>query len=151
MLKQLTLLTLSVLAGFSLAAGDVRFHRGGVTFPMEKISAERFAVKDVPAGKNLLKNGDFTGAFVSSRDKLKGWSKGRWMFGDDNRKKFFAQASKLTETKISTIDGKKTLDLNRPVELEKLMGAKASSIYISAEQRVALPDALGGIFACLYG
>ncbi len=127
-----------------LCGADKEFHRGGVTFPMEKISAERFAVKAVPAGKNLIKNGDFSQDFVPSRNKLNGWCKGRWMFGDDNRKKFWKQACKISESRISTVDGKKVLDLHRPAELEKLMGAKAASFYISAEQRVALPDALGG-------
>ena len=146
MLKHIVTLSLLLLAGGTLFAGDTRFHRGGVTFPMEKISAERFAVKSVPAGKNLIKNSDFTRDFVPSKNKLNGWCKGRWMFGEENRKKFFAKAVKLTETKISTVDGKKVLDLNRPAELEKLMGAQTPNIYISAEQRIPLPDAQGGIY-----
>ncbi|MBO5791528.1 MAG: hypothetical protein J6S54_03555, partial [Lentisphaeria bacterium] len=77
-----------------LCGADKVFHRGGVTFPMEKISAERFAVKAVPAGKNLIKNGDFSQDFVSARNKLNGWCKGRWLFGDDNRKKFWKQVCK---------------------------------------------------------
>ena len=132
----------ALLSGTGLSAGTKKMDRGGVTFPMEKISAERFAVK-APAGKNLLKNGGFTQDFVKS--PLKGWAKGRWMFGDANRKKFFAQVAKLTEARISVVDGKKVLDLNRPIELEKLMGPKiASQVYISATQRAALPDAEGG-------
>ena len=127
-----------------LTAGDRSFHRGGVSFPMEKISAGRFAVKAVPAGENLIKNGDFSQDFVSSKNKLKGWSKGRWMSGEDNRKKFWSQACKISESRISTVDGRKALDLNRPIELEKLMGAKAASFYIAAEQRIPLPDAQGG-------
>ena len=127
-----------------LSAGDRSFHRGGVSFPMEKISAERFAVKAAPAGKNLIKNGDFSQDFVPGGNKLNGWCKGRWMFGDGNRKKFWTQACKISESRISVVDGKKALDLNRPLELEALMGAQARNFYIAAEQRVALPDAQGG-------
>lgn len=129
-----------------LAAGDRTFHRGGVTFPMEKISAERFAVKKTPAGKNLVKNGDFSQDFLTSRDNTQGWRRGRWMFGEENRKKFWKEACKIVESRISVVDGKKALDLNRPAELAKLMGKAAGEMYISAEQRVPLPDDQGGVY-----
>lgn len=136
------LLGVALLFSAELSAGSKKLDKGGVSFPMEKISAERFAVK-APAGKNLIKNGDFSKDFV--RKKLDGWSKGRWMFGEANRKKFFAKVAKITEARISVVDGKRVLDLNRPIELENLVGSKLSgSIYISATQRVALPDAQGG-------
>ena len=146
MLKQLITVLLSASAAFAYAAGDLTFHRGGVTFPMEKISAGRFNPKTASSGKNLILNGDFTGDFVSSKSKTRGWIRGCWLFGTENRKKYFAQASKITRSEIKITDGKPALVLNRPAALEELMGTNAASFYISATQRVPLPDTLGGVY-----
>ena len=146
MLKQMLTIFAAAGALSALPAGDVTFHRGGVTFPMEKISAERFAPVKASAAENLFKNSDFSKPFVAGKDIDKGWNKGRWLFGDENRKKFFAQACKLSETRVSEVEGGKVLDLNRPAELEKLMGATAAEFYISATQKVVLPDDKGGIY-----
>ena len=104
MLKQLITVHLSASAAFAYAAGDLSFHRGGVTFPMEKISAGRFNPKTASAGKNLILNGDFTGDFVTSKNKTKGWVRGCWLFGAENRKKYFAKASKITRSEIKITD-----------------------------------------------
>ena len=146
MLKQLMTVALSAASVFAFAAGDLSFHRGGVSFPMEKISAERFNQKAVPAEKNLIKNGDFSQDFVTSKNKTAGWVRGCWLFGAENQKKYFAKARKITRAEIRKIDGKPALDLNRPAALEELMGTNAGSFYLSATQCVPLPDALGGVY-----
>ena len=81
---------LTAAAACLLAAGDTAFHRGGVTFPMEKISAERFAPK-AASGENLILDGKFTKDFVPSGKSTEGWVRGFWIFGDA-RKKFMKEA-----------------------------------------------------------
>lgn len=60
---------------FSLQSGE--FDRGGITFPMEKISAERFSKTD---GKevNLLKNGDLSEPLAKRPSD--GWTGSIWIF-----------------------------------------------------------------------
>ena len=76
--RKLLIVALSAAGIFAATAGDLRFHRGGVSFPMEKISAERFNTQGAPRGENLIKNGDFSKGFVSHKVKTGGWRKGCW-------------------------------------------------------------------------
>lgn len=144
--RKLLIVALSAAGIFAATAGDLRFHRGGVSFPMEKISAERFNTRGAPRGENLIKNGDFSKGFVSHKVKTGGWRKGCWLFGSGNQKKYFAQARKISQARTTIDGGRSALDLNRPIALEELMGSNASAFYISATQTVPLPDAQGGIY-----
>ena len=143
MKKRLFLLLTATLFS-SLKAAPPAFHRGGVTFPMEKISAERFAPK-AASGENLIPDGNFAKDFVPSGKSTEGWVRGFWIFGDA-RKKFMKEAGKLTRAKIIAEGGQRLLELDRPASLEQLMGAKARSLYISATHTAALPDAQGGTY-----
>ena len=144
-MKKLLFLFLTAASFSALTAAPPVFDRGGVTFPMEKISAVRFA-PEASSGENLLKDGNFAQDFVPSGENTRGWSKGYWIFGDGNRKKFMKEAGKLTGAKIITEGGKRVLELNRPAELEKLMGVQARQLYISATHRAPLADTLGGTY-----
>lgn len=53
----------SIIAIASLFAEE--FDRGGITFPMEKLSAEHFPKSSKAQGENLLKNGDLAGPLAS--------------------------------------------------------------------------------------
>ena len=143
-MKKVLFCALTAAAACILTAGDTAFHRGGVTFPMEKISAERFAPR-AASGENLILDGNFAKDFVPSGKSTEGWVRGFWIFGKEE-KKFMKEAGKLTRAQIITEEGQRLLELNRPASLEKLMGAKASSLYISATHTATLPDALGGTY-----
>lgn len=124
------------------------FDRGGVTFPMEKISEERFRPVQPGAG-NLLVNSDLSQPLLGTYGKSgSGWTTSTWIHGtDETRKKFDADSQLFTSAKIvDTEDGKKALQLNRPISLEKLMGDISDKFTISFTQIVKLPDENGGTY-----
>ena len=127
----------------STAVFAFEFEKGGVTFPMEKISAERF---DISKGTetNLLKNSDLSAPLV--RSAADGWNSGIWIFGQKNRDKFNAEAGKLATAKIVDTEDGKALELNRPPELETLMGKVSDEFTIAFNQTVKLPDENGGTY-----
>ncbi len=119
------------------------FDRGGVTFPMEKISAERFG-KVTGKEVNLLKNADLSAPLVKRSSE--GWASSVWIFQKENRDKFEKDAPKLSSAKIADTESGKALELNRPEELETLMGKASPSFTTSFEQIVTLPDENGGMY-----
>lgn len=123
------------------------FDRGGVTFPMEKISAERFKPAQ-PSAANLLVNADLSQPLLGTYGKTgRGWDTSTWIFGEANRKKFDTDSRMFTSAKIVTAeDGRKALQLNRPISLEKLMGDLSDKFTISFSQLVKLPDEKGGSY-----
>lgn len=123
------------------------FDRGGVTFPMEKISAERFKPAQ-PSAANLLVNSDLSQPLLGTYGQTgRGWDTSTWIFGEANRKKFDTDSRMFTSAKIVTAeDGRKALQLNRPISLEKLMGDLSDKFTISFSQLVKLPDEKGGSY-----
>lgn len=123
------------------------FDRGGVTFPMEKISAERFKPAQ-PSAANLLVNADLSQPLLGTYGQTgRGWDTSTWIFGEANRKKFDTDSRMFTSAKIVTAeDGRKALQLNRPISLEKLMGDLSDKFTISFSQLVKLPDEKGGSY-----
>lgn len=126
---------------FSLQSGE--FDRGGITFPMEKISAERFSKTD---GKevNLLKNGDLSEPLAKRPSD--GWTGSIWIFQKENRDKFEKDASTLSSAKIVNTESGKALELSRNEKLEELMGKESPNFTNSFTQIAALPDENGGMY-----
>ncbi len=124
-----------------LSLWGAEFDRGGVSFPMEKISAERFGARP-EAQKNLLKNSDL--AMPLTRRAADGWSKSIWIFYQKNRDKFDKKADKFASAEIVDTPEGKALELNRSVELDRLMGSDSSAFSISFNQTIKLPDENGG-------
>lgn len=123
------------------------FDRGGVTFPLEKISAERFKPAP-PSAANLLVNADLSLPLPETPGKTgSGWATSSWIHGTDIRKKYDEDSQLFTSAKIITAeDGRKALQLNRPIALEKLMGDVSDKFTISFTQIVRLPDENGGTY-----
>ena len=142
--RTFTALWIFIFAPFiNPSAQAENFDEGGVTFPMEKISAERFA----PSKKgeiNLLKNADFSAPLV--RSAADGWSRSVWIFGEENRRKFTAEARKLASAAIADTGEGKALELKRPTAIETLMGKLSDKFSIAVNQTVTLPDEAGGSF-----
>ena len=139
---------LSVSAGCILAFSVIRlcgeeFEKGGVTFPLEKISADRFG-NSTGNEQNLLKNSDLTAPLV--RFAADGWGPSVWIFFKENQEKFDKDARKLATAAIVDTEDGKALELNRPIELEKLMGKVSDKFTIAFKQYVKLPDESGGTY-----
>lgn len=96
---------------------------------------------------NMLVNADLAGPLGSYRKPGSGWYVTYWVQGGEaNRKKFNAPTQKMIVPKIVTAeDGKKALELNRPAELETLMGDISDKFTVSVTQ-IVLPDKNGGIY-----
>ncbi|MGN0871647.1 MAG: hypothetical protein ACI4UV_10710, partial [Victivallales bacterium] len=92
--KTISLFAISLFGVCFLCSAE--FDKGGVTFPMEKISAERFGNQKETL-VNLLKNSDLSAPLV--RSAADGWSIGIWIFGQENRDKFSKEAGKLATAK----------------------------------------------------
>lgn len=140
-MKRMTGVFCGFFTVFSLCSAE--FDKGGVTFPMEKISAERFGTQE-GTQENLLKNSDLSAPLV--RSAADGWNSGIWIFGQENRDKFNAEAGKLATAKIVDTEDGKALELNRPPELETLMGKASDKFTIGFKQTVKLPDENGGTY-----
>ncbi len=137
----------SILLGGLLAAGSLaaeNFDRGGVTFPMEKISAERFAAAKADNAANLLKNSDLSAPLI--RSAADGWSYSTWIFGPENREKFDKEAKETGSGKIIDTESGKVLELDRPLALENLMGEQSDKFTNAFNQIVKLPDENGGSY-----
>ncbi len=119
------------------------FDKGGVSFPMEKISAERFG-KTSGKEVNLLKNANLSEP--PARRSSEGWASSVWIFQKENREKFEKEAPKLASAKIVDTESGKALELNRPETLEELMGKASPSFTNSFEQIIPLPDENGGMY-----
>ncbi len=121
------------------------FDRGGVTFPMEQISAERFqpALRE---DANLLKNPDFTEAPVAWGKMDTGWFAARWIFGPENRTKFNKITADVGQIHFTDSESGRVMELNRPVELEKLMGELSSRFTLDFSQVLVLPENDSGTF-----
>ena len=130
----------ALLAAHSHAAN---FDQGGVTFPMEKISAERFAPSK-GTENNLLKNADLSTPLV--RSAADGWNQGIWIFGTEYRQKYEAETRKLSRAAIVDTGEGKALELNRPLSIESLMGKASDKFTIAFNQTVKLPDEAGGAY-----
>ena len=91
---------------------------------------------------NLLKNSDFSAPTV--RSAADGWDSGIWIFEQVNRDKFEQKAKILAAAKIVDTENGKALELNRPVEVEKLMGNASDKFTLASSQIVKLPDENGG-------
>ena len=127
----------------STAVFAFEFEKGGVTFPMEKISAERF---DISKGTetNLLKNSDLSAPLV--RSAADGWNSGIWIFGQENREKYNDLCEPHVSARIVNTEAEKALELNRRIGLEKLMGKASDKFTIAFNQTVKLPDENGGTY-----
>ncbi len=130
------------LTGVLLAVmqlGGAEFERGGVTFPMERISAERFqSVTDKET--NLLKNPDFTQEPVPWGKMDTGWSAGHWIFGKENRERFDKSAAQIATAVFADTESGRVMDLNRPAGLETLMGAASPMFTLAFSQVVRLAE-----------
>ena len=145
-MKRTTLSFLTV--SFAVFAGAADFDRGGVTFPMEQISAARFESSGENKEQNLLKNSDLSAPLVDWRKSDSGWYSVIWIGGPGNMKKYYEQTKNLVSAKIVDADGEKALELRRPKELEKQMGKDSALFTMAFQQTVRLPDENGGLY-CL--
>lgn len=93
---------------------------------------------------NLLKNSDFSAPTV--RSAADGWDSGIWIFEQENRDKFGKEAKNLAAAKIVDTGNGKALELNRSVEVEKLMGNASDKFTLASSQIVKLPDENGGTY-----
>ena len=94
------------------------FDRGGVTFPMEQISRERFQAVSQEQG-NLLKNPDLKEVPVAWHKMDTGWVAGRWIFGPENRARFNEKTARIGHTEFVDTESGRVMELKRPVELGK--------------------------------
>ena len=99
------------------------------------------------ADANLLVNADLANPLGSYWKPGSGWYVSYWIHGsEENRKKFDAPTQKMIVPKIvTTEDGKKALELNRPAELETLMG-DISDKFTASFTQIVKPDDNGGIY-----
>ena len=121
------------------------FDRGGVTFPMEQISRERFQAVSQEQG-NLLKNPDLKEAPVAWHKMDTGWVAGRWIFGPENRARFNEKTARIGHTEFVDTESGRVMELKRPVELEDLMGQLSTQFSLSFSQVLVLPENGGGTF-----
>ncbi len=121
------------------------FDRGGVTFPMEQISRERFQAVSQEQG-NLLKNPDLKEAPVAWHKMDTGWVAGRWIFGPENREKFDEKTARIGHAEFVDTESGRVMELKRPVELEDLMGQLSAQLSLSFSQVLVLPENGGGTF-----
>ncbi len=136
-----------VICASLLAAGVcfADFDRGGVAFPMEQISRERFQAVSQEQG-NLLKNPDLKGAPVAWHKMDTGWVVGRWIFGPENRAQFDEKTARIGHAEFVDTESGRVMELKRPVELEDLMGQLSSQFSLSFSQVLILPENGGGTF-----
>ena len=121
------------------------FDRGGVTFPMEQISRERFQAVSQEQG-NLLKNPDLKEVPVAWHKMDTGWVAGRWIFGPENRARFNEKTARIGHTEFVDTESGRVMELKRPVELEDLMGQLSTQFSLSFSQVLVLPENGGGTF-----
>lgn len=100
------------------------------------------------ANANLLLNADLSAPLGTYKAQPgSGWFVSYWIHGsDENRQKFDKSTQKMIVPGIVvTEDGKKALELNRPAELETLMGNLSDKFTVSFSQ-IVKPDDKGGIY-----